>query len=151
MSASISIPVTKTWLGCLLRGHPHQIIGPTDEPYMWRWFLLPHNRFANFYLHAFAASDDPDALHNHPWAFVSLMLRGSYIEHTEHGARTRRAGSLVVRPARFYHRIEIPEAPSVRCWTLVITGPKVQHWGFRCRSGRLVPWTQFGGGCGEDQ
>jgi hypothetical protein len=75
-------------------------------------------------------------------------------EVTESARRARRAGSLALRRARFRHRIELTESGAAAgqpCWTLVVTGPKVQDWGFFCSRGRFVPCTQFDGGCGEDQ
>jgi hypothetical protein len=153
MSAVISTPVSRPWLAQLLTGRPHQVVGPPDDPYLKRWFLLPHTRWCwggNVYLHEFIRSDDPDALHNHPWAFVSLCLRSAYVEVSESGRRTRRAGGLAFRRPGFRHRIEVSAADRP-CWTLVVTGPKVQEWGFFCGGGRFVPSTDFDGGCGEGQ
>lgn len=152
MSAALSTPVGRGWLAQLLSGEPHQVIGPVDDPYLKRWFLLPRSRWGNVYLHEFVKSDDPDALHNHPWPFVSLCVWGSYVEVTDLGRRTRCPGGFAFRPARFRHRIEMTGAAGSRtCWTVVVTGPKVQQWGFFCGRGRFVPWTQFDGGCGEGQ
>ena len=154
MSAVVSAPVGHGWLARLLTGRPHQLVGPAGDPYLKRWFLIPRNRWGNVYLHEFLRSDDPDALHNHPWAFLSLCVRGSYVEVTESGRRSRRPGGVAFRQARFAHRIEVTGSGSARprpCWTVVVTGPKVQEWGFFCSPGRFVPWTQFDGGCGEVQ
>jgi hypothetical protein len=154
MSALLSTPVRRGWLAQLLSCEPHQVVGPPDNPYLKRWFLLPGNRWGNVYLHEFMKSDDPDALHNHPWGFMSICLRRGYVEVTESGRRARTAGSVAIHRASFRHRIEVTESGAASgrpCWTLVVTGPKVQEWGFFCGRGRFVPWTQFDGGCGEDQ
>lgn len=154
MSAVVSVPAGRGWLAHFLSGEPHQLVGPPADPYLRRWFLVPRNRWGNVYLHQFLRSDDPDALHNHPWAFVSLCVWNSYVEVTESGRRSRHPGSLAFRPARYTHRIEVTDSGSARrrtCWTVVVTGPKVQEWGFFCSPGRFVPWTQFAGGCGEAQ
>lgn len=55
--------------------------GPKRE-YLWRWHMIPRNRWFNIYLHKFAHGDDDRALHDHPWASASLILDGRYIEHT---------------------------------------------------------------------
>ena len=68
------------WLRRLMSGKPHFIIGGVDDPYLLRWFLIPRNHILNVYLHKFLRSDDDRALHDHPWWFVSIMLRGRYLE-----------------------------------------------------------------------
>ncbi len=154
MSATISTPAPGRWLGRLLARRPHQVIGPPEHPYLLRYFVLPHNPVLNVYLHRFVASDDPDALHDHPWPFVSLCLAGRYREVRPGGrVALRRPGTVAVRRAATRHRVEL--LPDNRggeraCWTVLVTGPKVREWGFWCRD-RFVPWTTFDGGCGEVQ
>lgn len=55
--------------------------GPKRE-YLWRWHIIPRNRWFNIYLHKFAHGDDDRALHDHPWPSASLILDGRYREHT---------------------------------------------------------------------
>jgi hypothetical protein len=158
MSATVSVPSSQRWLHRLLSGRPHQIIGPPGRPYLLRWFIIPTNRGCNLYWHRFISSDDP-VLHDHPWAFLSIVLRGSYIVADQHGGRRRRrAGHVAFRRAQHRHRIILEAAPSPDgaagerpCTTLVITGPHRRLWGFWCDGQRFVPWREFGaGGCGED-
>ena len=73
------------------------MVGPTHAPYLMRWFVLPHNRFVNVYVYTFTTSDDPETAHDHPWWFASLVISGSYIEHTAGGPRTRRRASVALR------------------------------------------------------
>ena len=68
------------WLRRLLSCEPHFIIGGRHRPYLLRWYLIPRNRFFNLYLHKFLRDDDDRALHDHPWWFASLILRGGYTE-----------------------------------------------------------------------
>ena len=92
-------------------------------------------------------------LHDHPWWFASLVMSGSYIEHTAEWAAHRRRASVALRSSSFQHRIELPvgaDGPPRSCRTLVVTGPKVRAWGFWCGRDRFVPWDQFDGGCGEE-
>jgi hypothetical protein len=137
------------WLRTLLSGRPHFIIGSRDNPYMLRWLLIPRNRFFNVFLHKICRDDDDRALHDHPWWFVSILLRGDYLEWrdeefaSETGCRTieRHAFSSAFRRANTRHRIQLfplctePKRP---CWTLVFTGPKIRQWGFWCPKG-FVP------------
>ncbi len=148
------------WLTTLLSGRPHFIIGGADNPYMLRWWLIPRNRFLNVYLHKFCRDDYDRALHDHPFLFVSVMLRGKYIEHYPGNTITRSAPSVALRPAWWQHRVELPkrlDGSDIPCWTLVVTGPRTRTWGFHCGE-RFVPWYEFvddadtgriGKGCGE--
>lgn len=143
-----------------LAREPDFIIGGPGDPYLRRWFLIPRNRALNLYLHEFIRSDDDRALHDHPWANLSVLLRGSYLEHTisaggTHHHRRLVAGQVRLRRPTAAHRVEITDGP---CWTLFITGPTVRAWGFHCRRA-WVPWQRFvahddrgsiGAGCGDD-
>ena len=92
-------------------------IGGADNPYMLRWWLIPRNKHGiNIYLHHFLRSDDDRALHDHPWANVSYLIEGSYIEevpryaHEPAGPKIRilrQEGSITWRPPEAVHRIEL--------------------------------------------
>lgn len=123
----------------LTRRPPDFVIGG-ERPYLRRWYVVPHNRLCNVYLHEFLRSDDDRALHTHPWANLSILLRGSYREHTSAGARDLTAGDWKLRlSGNMAHRIELTDGP---CWTLFLTGPKYQEWGFLCPQG-FVHWRDF--------
>lgn len=136
------------------------VIGAGERPYLRRWWLIPRNRWLNVYLHEFLRSDDDRALHDHPWVNVSILLKGSYVEHTIRAggigvARRLAAGAIKLRLPSSAHRIEIDRGAS---WTLFITGPRVRTWGFHCPRG-WVDWKTFtnpadggatvGRGCGD--
>lgn len=135
---------------------PDFVIGPADDVYLERWFVIPRNRWFNVYLHRFLRSDDDRALHDHPWVNLSILLRGSYIEVSPTARRMRRPLRPVARGPRSLHRVELING--ARVWTLFITGPKVRTWGFQCPKG-WIPWTEFaetrpggnraGKGCGD--
>lgn len=136
-------PSNREWFRRLLSGRPHQVIGGLADPYLLRWYLIPRNPVLNVYLHKFCRSDDPTP-HDHPWWFVSLIVRGKYDEVTEHGTRRRGAGSIAFRPATWRHTVQLirqglPSAGQtweVPCWTLIVTGRRARSWGFWCR--RLI-------------
>lgn len=125
-------------------------IGGIANPYMVRWFLIPRNRWLNLYLHKFMRDDDDRALHDHPWWFVSLMLRGRYTEIIAHDLDGNGRGyvrgfpGIAFRRAEHRHRVVLGtrDGKPVPCWTLVLTGPRVRTWGFWCPKG-FVPWTEF--------
>lgn len=145
---------------------PHFIIGSPDNPYLLRWFLIPRNHFMNIYLHKFCRDDDDRALHDHPWWFLSFMIRGQYTEIIAHDHQTgdgrgfvRSAPGIAFRKAEHRHRVVLDskDGKPVPCWTIVITGPKIRTWGFWCPKG-FVPWHKFvdqndsgniGRGCGD--
>lgn len=64
------------------RREPDFIVGGHDNPYLERWWLIPRNPLFNMYLHRFLRDDDDRALHDHPWPWCSILLRGEYIEVT---------------------------------------------------------------------
>jgi len=152
----------------ITRRPPDVIIGGADAPYLRRWHVLPRNRFFNLYLHHFLRDDDDRALHDHPWAWCSLVLAGGYYEHTIaaggiHHRRWRPAGSVRISGPRRAHRIEphkqtirywmehgghmgrqpAPTVNHVTCFTLFATGPTVRAWGFHCPQRGWVPWQDF--------
>lgn len=154
------------WLRKWLRGEPHFVIYQDGEPYLYRRFVVPRNRFFNIYLHKFVKSDYDEALHDHPWWFMSVILKGAYWEHRadrRESARSRRtAGSIAIRSAKTAHRVELerdeewidpadmPDADGwyplhfteKPVWTLFLTGPKIRDWGFHCPKG-WMPWQEF--------
>jgi hypothetical protein len=128
------------------RRAPDFVIGGSTRPYLRRWWLIPRNRLFNVYLHQFLRSDDDRALHDHPWANCSVLLRGCYVEHTiDAGGINRRAfriaGDVVVRRSgRMAHRVELVDGS---CWTVFITGPRYREWGFHCPEQGWIPWKRF--------
>jgi hypothetical protein len=112
----------------------------SDEPYLERYylFLKDRDRFPfNVFLHKFLKGD-PDDVHDHPWPYATLILKGGYYEwlpqFDNKGNKIaemcvwRGPGSFRVCRANSYHRIELD--PSVTAWTLFMPGPKKRDWGF---------------------
>lgn len=105
-----------------------QVIGPDECPMMVRWVL--ECPWGSIRLHHFLRPDDMRHLHDHPWWFVTLLLRGSYRDIGEvDGQRVvsdmLRPGSVRFRPAHHVHAVD-----TAGCWSLVITGPIQRRWGF---------------------
>jgi len=112
----------------------------SDEPYLERYylFLKDRDRFPfNVFLHKFLKGD-PDDVHDHPWPYATLILKGGYYEwlpqFDSKGNKIaemcvwRGPGSFRVCRANSYHRIELD--PSVTAWPLFMPGPKKRDWGF---------------------
>jgi hypothetical protein len=123
-----------------------------NEPYLERYyvFLQDRDRFPfNVFVHKFLKSD-PDDVHDHPWPYFTIILRGGYWEWTPQFdsqgqkvgeiARWCGAGSFRLARATSYHRIELD--PDVECWTLFMPGPKQRDWGFLSK-GTWIQWQQY--------
>lgn len=119
-----------------------------NEPYLERYYVFLKDRQTfpfNVFLHRFLKSD-PDDVHDHPWPYATLILKGGYWEWTPQFnslgekvgeiAKWRGAGHFRTCGANSYHRIELD--PTVECWTLFMPGPQKREWGFLTRQG----WVQ---------
>lgn len=132
-----------------------------NVPYLIRRTILGFGIDSSWFsikLHNILISDE-ECLHNHPWAFISIILKGGYTEHTkalpwsyklskwsypvisekngfhvQH--KTFKAGNILYRPAHWSHRLELQEP----VWTLVFTFRKVQRWGFFTKNGWIPNW-----------
>lgn len=132
----------------MFKRKPDITIGPPDNPYMERWHLIPRNKWFNIYLHKISRSDDDRALHDHRADNLSIILKGSYLEHTYSFWDTQRLfhfgytsqthdiykpGRIRYRKAEEPHRLELlmnTEGKEVPVWTLWIKFPERREWGF---------------------
>jgi hypothetical protein len=134
-----------TWMSLNLLRNPDVILKkPDGSIYLHRWWIIPRNKFGfNIYLHKFLSSDEDRALHNHPWWNISILLSGSYLEHMPKDSdkwinendrstmiKKRYPFIPVYRNANSIHKIELINNKPI--WTLFITGPVIQEWGFYC-------------------
>lgn len=138
------------------------------KPYLIRWAFF--DRFIiSLKIHKFLISDD-DCLHDHPWSFISIILKGGYNEvrpKVQVGMdimnpgdmwvkedstwmagllyRIRQPGSIVYRPAKTIHRVELlrdSEGKEIPCWSIIITFKKLKSWGFFTPKG-FVNWREY--------
>lgn len=113
-----------------------RVIGPDDDPLLIRWILFRVPRFG-VYLHKLCRSDYDRALHDHPWPFISVILKGNYTEvhdQTIDGQKVfepHSRWSILIRPAEWRHRFVLDNP----AWTLVIVGRRARRWGFFLPSG----------------
>ena len=123
-----------------------------NEPYLERYylFLRERERFPfNVFLHKFLKSD-PDDVHDHPWPYATLILKGGYWEWIPHfdtvGRKTgeyqvwRGPGHFRISKANSFHRIELD--PDITAWTLFMPGPKQRDWGFLVQN-KWIQWEQY--------
>jgi hypothetical protein len=123
MSRDATIPLLNRWYLAYADGDRRQ---RSDIPF-------------NVFIHQFMSSDEP-ILHDHPWWFFTIILKGGYWEHLRDGSRVwRRPGSFRFNRGTF-HWIEIPE--SGKTWSLFIRGRKTREWGF-LENNVWVHWKEY--------
>lgn len=110
----------------------------TNDPYMDRLVMLRCPWFA-VYFHRFLSADD-ECMHDHPWPFISIILRGGYWEYTASGKRWYGPGRILFRAAEWVHRVEI--VPGRTTWSLVIAGKRKRDWGFHTAFG-WIDWRKY--------
>jgi hypothetical protein len=112
----------------------------SNEPYLERYYLFLKDREKfpfNIFLHHFLKGD-PDDVHDHPWSYFTLILKGGYWEYIPQFnskgekicevGKWRGPGHFRMCKPNSFHRIELDT--SVDCWTLFMPGPQKREWGF---------------------
>lgn len=144
----------KKWVLNLWPRRPDMNIGGEVRPYIRRWYLLSTPWF-RIYLHNMLRNDDDRALHDHPWANASFILKGGFREvmpkwdahdldfvaHIPVISADRLPGSLTFRKATDAHRLELLPGVS-SSWSLFFTGRYQRKWGFHCPKG-WIPYERF--------
>lgn len=112
------------------------------EGYMERYWLIKPSRWLPFSirLHHILRSDDDRHLHDHPWSYCTIILRGGYTEIRERSQRWYGPGSVLFRGWKGFHRLVVPDGQTT--WTLFMMGPYKHRWGFK------VPYNEY---LGEEQ
>lgn len=115
------------------------IVPHYDDPvdYLVRWRVVQTPWFG-IYLHKLGTSDPRDTLHNHPWPFVSVVLRGGYDEQIfddyDGGySRRHRVRFINIKRLKDWHWIEtLHRTPT---WTLMFVGRRQRVWQYLDREG----------------
>lgn len=121
-----------------------------NEPYLERYYIFLKDRKwfpFNIFIHKFLKSD-PDDVHDHPWSYATLILKGGYYEWVPcfnlDGIKVgetrywRGPGHFRICKPTSYHRIELD--PNVTAWTCFIPGPQVREWGFLIGVDKAQRW-----------
>lgn len=124
------------------------------EDYLFRLRIFD-TPWLGVYLHDIFEPDGDRDPHNHPWPFISIVLRGGYVEVVHEEPEQEMSGVSPANPImkvhkRFSvhrmggdnaHRI-IKAQPGLK--TLIIRGRRLpKGWGFFTREG-YVPWQDYG-------
>jgi len=129
---------------------------------MTRYYLSPKIFGLRLVLHQFHRSDNDRHYHDHPWNFISWIIKGSYIEHfpVPNGIyrvpanrnvkviygegvadiqQCHRRWDIIKRPKEWKHWVELLPEPLGRrfvpCWTLVLFYGERREWGFWTKEG----------------
>lgn len=111
-------------------------------------------------IHKILRSDAGRDFHNHPWNFVTILLKGSYFEvipkFNENGFYEGEKhtfyenGEILYRPHKHFHRLnllvrqvfnnnKVIDVQYVPVWTLFITFRKRRIWGFMEKPYGITP------------
>ena len=130
----------------------------TGEDYLHRYYLFLKDRKwfpFNVTLLKIVRSDDP-IMHDHPWSYMTVVLKGGYWEHTPifnnegkmfaEFQTWRGPGSIIKRGAGEYHWLELDESVGPAT-TLFFMGRQQREWGFlvQTKKGlhRWIKWTDY--------
>ncbi len=111
-----------------------EIKSKSGEIHFKRWELIK-TRWGSIWLHAIYKADVDKHLHNHPWDFRSIVLKGSYKELTQQGIQLQSPGKINVRDGSKYHKILELLSPVV--YTLFFASTPKRQWGYDV-DGRFV-------------
>jgi hypothetical protein len=120
---------------------------PNGEQYLARLRVFDTPWFG-VYLHDIFEPDADRDPHNHPWPFISIVLRGSYEEQVHPEPNGRRSWFVKKHHRRFSaHRMGTVSAHRItyaapRLKTLIIRGKRTGGWGFFTQGG-YVPWQEY--------
>lgn len=117
-----------------------------DGNYLTRWRIVQTPWFG-ILLHRFDGPDPRLTLHDHPWPFLSFVLRGGYVERRLDPMTMRVDEQRVVRSV---NRMRLIDAHAIRrllrqpTWTLMFVGRRVRTWGYLEPSAYgKWSWTEF--------
>lgn len=147
---------TKRW-GYFKKGHwfgferSRLVVG--GELYMDRWILYFGGTLR---LHKFYRGDDDRASHTHPWNFWTFPLTTYFERVYRHGVlvdsvNAVKAFRLHYRPADYEHIVMgsfifegcMPGEEPKPFYTIVISGPRTNSWGFYPQPGHFVYWRNY--------
>lgn len=117
-----------------------------------RRFIIFKTPWCALYLHQIFLPDKDRDPHNHPFPFISLILRGGYVEERTYGTpngngkvlrhsvwRTRKRWSIAKTTLADFHQIKRLSKNTV---SLVLCGPRSQDWGYLTVDG-FVPYKDY--------
>jgi hypothetical protein len=130
---------------------PYKVINGCAQPtpMLVRYRLLD-TPWGSLNVHHFLRGDEDRELHDHPFAFATLILKGGYLEELPYPRMRviRWPGSILFRPAKWTHRVDLLGSGA---WTLIAMTKKQREWGFHTAGG-WMPFREYHSiaGCAEE-
>lgn len=108
---------------------PH--LDKPERTYLSRLRIVQTPWFA-LYLHRLDTADSRPTLHDHPWSFVSFILRGGYneIRLDPHTLKNRRRFVRLINVMHLGDAHYIETLHRTPTWTLLLVGPRRRTWGY---------------------
>lgn len=130
----------------------------TDDDYLTRVRIVQTPLFG-IYLHKLETPDPRPTLHDHPWPFLAIVLRGGYDEqrrdsHDVSPKGRDKAGIMHPLIYSHHHRVRwlnvmpydamhwISRLHRTPTWTLVFVGRRTRVWQYLDRDGTFTPFDQ---------
>ena len=101
-------------------------LGNPECPYVIRWVF--ETKWFSVRLHKWMGPDDLRNLHDHPWDYWAMVIKGGYTERLEDlNFYWMLPWKPVYRKAERKHAVEPFTYPT---WSILLTGPEKREWGF---------------------
>lgn len=105
-------------------------LGKPGHPYVIRWIL--ECKWFSVRLHKWLGNDDLRNLHDHPWDYWAMVIKGCYVEKLDPSQGEGHFYWMlpwkpVRRKAERRHAVELVSWPT---WSILVTGPERREWGF---------------------
>ncbi len=110
----------------LRRFVPHRELGWAAHGERLTRFVLLKTPWFSVFLHKLDAPHAPPFCHDHPFAFMAVILAGGYTEATPAGVFRRIPGDVLCHRAASRHNVVTAGVN----WSLVIANRKTRRWRF---------------------
>lgn len=102
-----------------------QTLGHEDCPFVRRWKI--RHPLRAIHVHHFLRSNTEGVYHDHPWWFLTIVLKGRYTDCSPRPDGTEGEDRLRVGSVRLPHRDHIHRVETDGAWTLVFAGRSVRE------------------------
>lgn len=128
---------------------------------VWKWFIIRYadgvaylrrlriiqTPWFGVYLHWIEGPDPDRWLHDHPWSFLTFILRGGYTEIFKGAGWAPFQGKARLWSRFTLHRMQGDDAHKItklkfNTLTLVLVGQRRRQWGFHTDKG-WMPWHEY--------
>lgn len=121
--------------------HYDEIVHPYEtDVYMRRWRIFYNKKIGGLRVHNIIKGDSDRHLHDHPFSFLSLIIKGGYVEQYGNKSIAHTRWAFIRRAAKSFHRIKQVQEDT---WSVVLHGPVTNDWGFLVNKTKVSADTYF--------